>query len=238
MQQQQRSTWREKLRHAPLGIKIGLGIGAAITSCCILSAVCASSLVVLGTIVGPIPTQRAVAQTPVPSAVITVTAAATTTVTATTATTSPTSTPLPSPTPTPVVVTTARLGGPDSAFYAAYGYQADDLFQVGTVTFSINKDLGSDGKQHTFEMLAYPSDASLWTLDQARNICPAFLPPDATLSKQSTDNEGNPQYQYISPQLVGTFASSSPWYDPTGLAVITFVIRNGGVFQCDMATFN
>ena len=238
MQQQQPVTWRDKLSRKPLGMKIGLGVGAAILSCCVLSAVCASSLAVLGAIVGPVPTQRSVSQASVaPRVTKSTTATATSSRAIPTSIASPTATSLPSQTPTQVV-TEARLGGPDSAFYTAYGFEADDLFQIGAVTFSINKDAGSDGKQHAFEMLIYPSDASLWTIDQARNICPAFLPSDATFSKQSTDNEGDPQYQYTSSQLVGTFSSTSPWYDPTGLAVITFVIRNGGVFQCHLTDYN
>ncbi len=76
-------------------------------------------------------------------------------------------------------VTAATLGGPVDAFYAKYGVEADNLFDVNGVTFSLNDDTGSDGKPHVFEMLVYPSDAHVWTMEQAKPICAAFLPPDA-----------------------------------------------------------
>jgi hypothetical protein len=85
--------------------------------------------------------------------------------------------------------------------------------------------------------MVYETDATTWTMAQAQSICRAFLPPQSSYQRQTKTSEGDPEDVYASPLLVHTFASTSSWYDPSGTAALTYVIRAGGVFQCDLAVY-
>lgn len=155
----------------------------------------------------------------------------------TTASATATSTPVTPSATTPhgPPVTAATLGGPVDAFYAKYGVEADNLFDVNGVTFSLNDDTGSDGKPHDFEMLVYPSDAHVWTMEQAKPICTAFLPPDAKFARSITSSDGNLEDVYTSPEATASFAPSSPWYTADGSVSIRYerpLNGGSGVFQC------
>src|SRR6185437_2525539 len=135
---------------------------------------------------------------------------------------------------TPGVVA-AALGGPQDAFLAKYGSPNDyygGLYDVNNVTFKLSLDAGSDGQQRVYQMLAYPSNTVVWLMQRARSICTDFLPPDAARTTQGADDEGNILYHYTSIQLAGSFSSTSPRYDPTGAATITYITHDGGVLQC------
>jgi hypothetical protein len=152
---------------------------------------------------------------------------------------------LETPTPTPpatattqtIGVTVAALGGSVQAFYTKYGTQADNLFDVNGVTFSLNDDTGADGTAHVFEMLVYPSDNSPWTLTQAEPICAAFLPPDAVFSRSTTTSDGNSEDVYTSEQARASFGSTSRWYSADGSVDIRYqrpVNGASGIYQCSL----
>jgi hypothetical protein len=135
-------------------------------------------------------------------------------------------------------VVTAVLGGPVQAFYAKYGTEADNLFDVSGVTFSLNDDTGADGTPHVFEMIMYPSDASHWTLQQAKPICTPFLPPDATFNRSITTSNGNLEDVYVSLKAHESFAPASPWYTTDGTISINYehpVGGGSGISQCALS---
>lgn len=141
----------------------------------------------------------------------------------------------PTPTTKPVaIVTGPTLGGTREAFTAKYGEPAaPDLWDVHGVTFSLNMDTGVDSEDHAFEMLVYRSNASTWTLAEARLACAAFLPTDAVFLHHATTSSGYTEDVYRSHRLAATFPSSSVLgYDPTGVLAIDFEVANGGIFQC------
>ena len=63
---------------------------------------------------------------------------------------------------------------------------------------------------------------------------PRFLPPDIIFQRQTTSSDGGLKDVYTSVQLAHTFAQSSLWHDPAGGVDLTYVIRNGGVYQCEL----
>jgi hypothetical protein len=142
------------------------------------------------------------------------------------------------------MVTGATFGGPQAAFVAEYeAYDVNPgtaaqgtLFDVNGLMFSLNLDTGRDGTQHVFEMLVHKDDATTWTMTQAQPICRAFLPPDALYQQQTTDSQHDPEEVFTSARLAHTFVSSSSWYEQ-GIVSIIYVIRNGGVFQCNLEPY-
>jgi hypothetical protein len=148
--------------------------------------------------------------------------------------TPPTTSPPAAPTaPSRPIVTGASLGGLQDAFVALYGGDGT-RFELNGVTYGLDVGTGADGAVHIVEMLVYKSDTTTWTITQVRPICRRLLPPDATYQRQAPNSEGDPEEIFTSARLAHTFSLSSPWYDPRGIASITYVYRNGGVFECDL----
>jgi hypothetical protein len=138
-------------------------------------------------------------------------------------------------TPQTLGVVTAVLGGPVEAFYAKYGRKQDNSFDANGVTFSLTVDIGADSTDHVREILVVASDAHVWTQEQAKPICIAFLPPDATFTRSSETAGGFPVDVYTSAQARASFDPSSTWYSADGTVSIVYdPPPNGasGVAQC------
>jgi hypothetical protein len=233
------STWRQRFSHASRGTQIAIGFGVLLASCVICSCLGIGILAGIGSL---LPSSAFVTQQAGNSSVQPTTRPTTSMTSHLTPSPHPTATattpsqPTATPTPLPPMVTGATQGGPVDAFVAKYGGDGA-LYDIDGVTFSLNTDAAADGKQHVFEMLVYKSDATTWTLSEARSVCRAFLPSDATYHRQTTNKEHDTEDIFSSTRLAHTFASSSPWYDPTGTVTITYVVRNGGVFQCEIEPY-
>lgn len=230
MQETPRVSWWQRLMQTSTAAKVGIIAGVVVFSCGLCACVSFFALAAYGSTLPHASTARSPVVTPViahtlPTHVATPTSASATPTLA--ATVSPQS-----------GVTVAALGGPVQAFYAKYGTEADNLFDVNGVTFSLNDDTGADGTPHAFEMLVYPSDASQWTLQQAKPVCTPFLPPDAVFSRSITTSDGNPEDVYTSVQAKASFASSSSWYTADGSINIDYEhppAGGSGIWQCRLS---
>ncbi len=231
MQETPRISWWQRLMQTSTAAKVGIVAGVVIFSCGLCACMSIASLAALGSVAShvtiPAPTSASrpigtpTRLTPTASAVLP----------------SPTSHSTDGPQPVPGVVT-ASLGGPVQAFYAKYGTEADNLFDVNGVTFSLNDDTGADGMPHVFEMMVYPSDASQWTLEQAKPICTPFLPPDATFNRSIATSDGNPEDVYVSLKAHESFATASPWYTADGTISILYEhhrVGGSGIWQCHLS---
>jgi hypothetical protein len=135
-----------------------------------------------------------------------------------------------------VPVTAATLGGPLDAFSAKYGMSGLH-YTVNGVSLTLNDARGTDGKPRVFEMLVAASDAHVWTMDEAKPICTAFLPPDATVARSITSSDGSPEDLYTSPDVSASFTPSAPGYAADGRVSSTYERPStgaGGVSECDL----
>jgi hypothetical protein len=145
-------------------------------------------------------------------------------------------TPRPQMVPKGPILTGATFGGTREAFAQVYGPPADaDLWDIHGVTFSLNLDTGADGRPHVFGMLVYKSDATAWTQPDAERACTPFLPPDAHKVGTAIGGDGvSPEITYTSAGFASTFAPDSPEHSDDGALVLTYTVRDGGVFQCSL----
>lgn len=134
-------------------------------------------------------------------------------------------------------LTGATLGGLRNAFVGKYGAAADqDLWDVNNLTFGLNFTPGTDGQPHVSDIMAYKTDATTWTQAEVQPICTAFIPSDGIRQPDGKDSDGNLIQVYLSPGLAATFPAQMFLKSPRGTASITYIVKNGGVFQCNITT--
>lgn len=155
---------------------------------------------------------------------------------------SPTAT-TPPPTATPTLVRVAplsgaTLGGTRDGFNARYGPPfTPDLWDNSGVTFSLVLSDGTDGQPHVASILIYKTDAATWSLAQAKQVCGAFLPPDATYQRDTTAASGYQEGVYRSAGVASTFPASAFGAAPLGSFSLVYEAPSttSAVFQCVLA---
>jgi hypothetical protein len=141
----------------------------------------------------------------------------------------------------PLIVTGATLGGPVSAFQSKYGIAPYTIWDINGLGISADVDTGVDGQPHVIDMLVYMSDAMTTTQAQAAPVCRVFLPPDAHLTRDRHDTQGNFEELYTSLSLAATFPPTATLgYDPLGIAAIDYQHDPNpavtGIFLCRLST--
>lgn len=217
--QQTLRRWWLQLTQAPTGVKVGVGVGATVLSCALCACVGTASLLAIGSVLPPVPTQ--VAQNATRSA--TETASSPTGTPAQTLTPTSSATPTATRTPTPIPVepiTGVTLGGIRASFDAKYPNVdsfSDDLLRIYRVSWSgysldlgVHLQAGTDGQTHASSVGVGPhanDTPDTWTYAVGQGFITPFLPADAVYQKDIT-YLGVVEHVYVSHNLALTFPAS------------------------------